>query len=250
MENVSLLKRLFVPLTKIHMALALHTLTLVLFGAGSATRSHAGTDNHFAGGPSNLPRTTGNPAASQAPATNLPTAVEKIPAAMKLVGKPVPKAFKLPLLTGGEIQLPPATNHGPLLLDFCASWCKPSRETMPVLADIAKDYSARGVRYVAVNQGETPEKIRSYLARAKLDMCLGLDKKCGMAGAFRVEGIPTIVIVDQFNIIRYVHVGTSPGLGAELRRVLDEVLKAESGQSQSSRQVDGNGNPGSEPGRK
>jgi thioredoxin-like negative regulator of GroEL len=128
-----------------------------------------------------------------------------------------------------------------LLLDFCASWCKPSRETMPVLADITKDYSARGVRYVAVNQGEAPEKIRSYLAHAKLDMCVALDKQCGMAGAFRVEGIPTVVIVDQSNIIRYVHVGTSPELGAELRRALEEILKAESAPAQSSPATGRNG---------
>jgi serine/threonine protein kinase/WD40 repeat protein/thiol-disulfide isomerase/thioredoxin len=175
---------------------------------------------------------------------------EKFPAAMKLVGKPVPKAFKLPLLAGGEIELPPATNHGPLLLDFCASWCKPSRETMPVLADIAKEYSARGVRYVAVNQDEAPEKIRSFLARAKLDITVALDKKCGMAGAFRVTGIPTIVVVDRSNIIRYVQVGAGPELGAELRRALEEVLKAESGQGQSALQTDGNGNPSSANGKK
>ena len=127
-----------------------------------------------------------------------------------------------------------------------------------MLADVAKEYASRGVRYVTVNQGETPETIRRYLAKTKLDVSVALDKRSAidsggwgsMAKAFRVQGIPTIVIVDRSNIIRYVHVGTSPELGAELRRALDEVLKAESGQGQSSRQVDGNGNPGSENGRK
>ena len=240
------------------MAMALRTLTLLLFAAGSGTRAYSGTDNHFAGGSTNLTGPAGNATASQAPLTNVQAAAEKISAAMKLVGKPVPKAFKLPLLTGGEIELPPATNHGPLLLDFCAFWCRPSREAMPVLADIAKDYAARGVRYVAVNQGEKPEWIRHRLAKIGLDISVALDKQsannsrawCLMAKSFQVDAIPTIVIVDQSNIIRDVHVGTSPELGAELRRVLDEVLKAESGQSQSSRQVDGNGNPGSENGRK
>ena len=233
MKVISLRKRLFLSCAEAHRGLLLQTLTLLLLAAVSGTRAYSGTDDHFADGLTNLPVAAGNAAASQAPAANVPATAAKIPAAMKLVGKPVPKTFKLPLLTGGEIELPPSTNHGPLLLDFCASWCKPSRETMPVLADIAKEFSARGVRYVAVNQGETPEEIRSYLARAKLDMCVALDKKCGMAGAFRVEGIPTIVIVDQSKIIRYVHVGSSPELGAELRRALDEVLKAESGQIQN-----------------
>jgi len=224
MKIHSLRKGLFMPRAKTELVLALQTLALLLFSACSQTRSCSGADNHLAGESANLPGPAGNEVASQAPATNEQAGTEKVPAAMKLVGKPVPKAFRLPLLTGGEIELPPSTNHGPLLLDFCASWCRPSRETMPVLADIAKDYSARGVRYVAVNQGEAPEKIRSYLARAKLDLCVALDKKCGMAGAFRVEGIPTIVIVDRSNIVRYVRVGAGPELGDELRRALDEVL--------------------------
>jgi thiol-disulfide isomerase/thioredoxin len=243
-------KRLFVPRAKTGLDLKLHTLTLLLVTIGAQTRPYAGTDDHLVGESTNVPGPTVNAAASQAPATNVPAAAEKILAVVKLVGEPVPKAFKLPLLTGGETELPSATNHGPLLLDFCASWCKPSRETMPVLADLAKDYSARGVRDVASNQGEAPEKIRSYLARAKLELCVALDKNCGMAAAFRVTGIPTVMIVDCSNIIRYVQVGAPPELHAELRRALDEVLKPESRQGQSSRQVDGNGNPGSENGRK
>ena len=127
-------------------------------------------------------------------------------------------------------------------MDFCAIWCKPSREAMHVLAGIAKDYSARGVCYVAVNQGETPETIRTFLAGAKLDMRVALDKKCGMAGAFRVEGIPTIVIVDRSNVIRDVHVGTSPELGEELRRALDEVLKDQSALERNDRKQS-TGNP-------
>lgn len=206
----------------------------------------------LAGGSTNLAEPTGNAVASQAPATNGQAGEEKIPTAMKLVGKPVPKVFKLPLPTGGEIELPPATNHGPLLLDFCAFWCRPSREAMPVLAGIAKDYAARGVRYVAVNQGEKPEWIRHRLAKAGLDISVALDKPstnnsrawCLMAKSFQVDAIPTIVIVDQSNIVRYVQVGASPELGDEVRRALDEVLKAESGQGQSAPRTDGHGSAG------
>jgi thiol-disulfide isomerase/thioredoxin len=165
------------------------------------------------------------------------------PTARELVGKSVPKAFKLPLLTGGEIELPPSTNQGPLLLDFFASWCGPCREAMPVLAGIAKDYSARGVRYVAVNQGEAPETIRRYLASAKLELSVALDKKCGMAGAFKVDAIPTIVLVDRSNTIRDVHVGTSRELGDELRAALDEVLKDPPRRRERPAGTDGNRSP-------
>ena len=104
---------------------------------------------------------------------------------------------------------------------------------MPVLAGIAKDFASRGVRYVLLDQGEAPETIRRYLTKTGLDVSVALDKRsgadsggwCVMARAFQVEGIPTIVIVDGSNIIRFVHVGDSPELGDELRRALDEVLR-------------------------
>jgi thioredoxin-like negative regulator of GroEL len=83
-------------------------------------------------------------------------------------------------------------------------------------------------------------------ALAKLEICVALDQECGMAGVFRVTEIPTVVIVDRSNIIRDVHMGTSPELGAELRRALDEVLKAELPQGHGSSQMDEDGSVGSE----
>jgi hypothetical protein len=76
------------------------TLILLLFAAGSAMRSYAGTDDYLVGGSANVTGPTVIAVASQAPATNVPAAAEKFPAAMKLVGKPVTKAFKLPQIHG------------------------------------------------------------------------------------------------------------------------------------------------------
>jgi hypothetical protein len=44
------------------------------------------------------------------------------------------------------------------------------------------------------------------------------------AKAFHVSGIPTMVVVDRNNIVRNVHAGASPEVGAELRAALDELL--------------------------
>jgi hypothetical protein len=85
-KNHSLRKRLFVPRAKIGLVFALQTLTLLLFATGSATRAYSGTDDPHTGGSKNLPGPSGNAATSQVPATNVPAAAEKIPAAMKNVG--------------------------------------------------------------------------------------------------------------------------------------------------------------------
>lgn len=141
-----------------------------------------------------------------------------------LTGKPVPGAFKLPMLSGDDFEFPSAQNTNVLLLDFWATWCGPCRQVMPALAEISRDYAARGVRYVAVNLREEPEVIRRYLAAAKLEVEVAVDKDGSVAKAFQTRGIPMIVIVDRANIIRKVHVGASPRTAAELRHALEEVL--------------------------
>lgn len=152
-----------------------------------------------------------------------PTARGSAPV-QELVGKPVPGAFKLPLLNGGEFELPSPHNTNVFLLDFWATWCGPCRRIMPALAEVAKAYAGRGVRYVAVNFREEPEVIRRYLAAAKLDIEVALDQDGRMAKAFQLRAIPMMVIMDRSNIIRKVHVGASPAIGDEMRRALDEVL--------------------------
>jgi len=141
-----------------------------------------------------------------------------------LVGQPIPGAFRLTLLDGGEFILPDEQNTDVLLLDFWATWCGPCRQVLPVLAEIAKDYADQGVRYVAVNLREKPEDIGSYLESVSLDVTVALDTDAVMANAFQVHGIPTMVVIDRNNIIRKVHVGSGGNVGKELRSALDELL--------------------------
>lgn len=145
---------------------------------------------------------------------------------MALVDKPVPGPFKLALLEGGEFALPYPQATNVLLLDFWASWCGPCRQVMPVLAEIAREYASRGVRYVAVNLREKPDVIRRYLATAQIELTVALDTEGRMAEAFHIQGIPTMILVDRENIVRRVHVGASPEVGQELRRALDGLLRA------------------------
>jgi thiol-disulfide isomerase/thioredoxin len=163
---------------------------------------------------------------------SLPTRVaarspEREPAETSLVGKPVPGAFTLALLDGGEFTLPGPQNTNIVLLDFWATWCGPCRQVMPTLAEISKEYAKRGVRYMAVNLREKPEVIREYLTKANLDITVALDADGKMAEAYQVRGIPTMVIVDRNNVVRKVHVGASPTAGDDLRRALNEVLQDE-----------------------
>jgi thiol-disulfide isomerase/thioredoxin len=166
------------------------------------------------------------PEVSRPAAARRPTAATEGPTAETLVGKPAP-GFTLALLDGGDFDLATHQNKNIVLLDFWATWCGPCREAMPTLAEISRDYAAKGVKYFAVNLREEQSKIRGYLKEAKLDIAVPLDKDGSIAKTYGVRGIPTMVIVGKDGKVKKVHVGSSPNLKTELTRTLDNLLAAE-----------------------
>lgn len=141
----------------------------------------------------------------------------------QLIGKQAPD-FKLPLLAGGEVELSKLEGKNIVLLDFWATWCLPCRQVMPALVEVSQEYKAKGVRYLAVNLREDPDKISAYLKSAKLDIEVPLDKTGEVAELYQVKGIPTMAIVDKKGIVREVHVGASPNIKEELKKAIDKIL--------------------------
>jgi thiol-disulfide isomerase/thioredoxin len=158
-----------------------------------------------------------------------PEGVTPLPAASEreekdpLLGKPAP-AINLDLLNGGKLDLGAQKGKNVVILDFWAAWCRPCRAAMPILAEVAKAYESRGVVMYAVNQGEEPERIKAFLEETKLAVTVALDPDGRAGTAYRVSGIPRMVIVDKEGVVRAGHSGVSPSLREDLERELDAIL--------------------------
>jgi len=138
------------------------------------------------------------------------------------VDKPAPAAQIQPL-EGETLEL--ADLKGKVVvLDFWATWCKPCRQALPVVSKVTAELAPRGVVFYAVNQMESADKIRSFLAEQKLELPVARDADGTVSRAFRVSGIPHSVIIDREGVVRHVHVGFGPGLDKKLRGELEELL--------------------------
>ena len=85
----------------------------------------------------------------------------------------------------------------PVLIDFYADWCVPCRMLAPTLERLATEFSGR-VKIVKIN----------------------VDKEPALASQYRVESIPTLVVMSQGEII-----GQAAGLvgEADLRSALNQI---------------------------
>ena len=99
--------------------------------------------------------------------------------------------------TGAPVVLDPS--HGPMLLAFLATWCRPCLADVPKLADLEERWKPDGFRMVlvAVATRQTPERLRELIAQEPLPGRLLFDANGAVAGAANVSTLPAYVLVDR-----------------------------------------------------
>lgn len=112
----------------------------------------------------------------------------------------------------------------PILLTVGTTWC-PSCKSQAREIDTLKALLAdRGVKYVDVFLGESPEKVRNHLAKSKLhrpDVVL-TDKRI-ISRALNVRMIPRLILIDKkFRVYRDGPPLSSRSLKQELLKMLAE----------------------------
>jgi thiol-disulfide isomerase/thioredoxin/outer membrane lipoprotein-sorting protein len=84
-----------------------------------------------------------------------------------------------------------------VLLDFWATWCGPCRVTMPQVAKIHAEYKNRGVEVMSINVGESATKAGAYVKKNGYLFTTLLDQDHRVSSQYRVNGIPTLVVIDR-----------------------------------------------------
>lgn len=112
-----------------------------------------------------------------------------------------------------------------VVLSFWATWCPPCREELPHLDAIHRKYQDKPVRVLAVNLDQQGSALRQWLKDRNLTFTALADADQSVAKKYRVEGIPTLFVIDQKGRIRHRAVGYDPNMEKEIGQIIDGLLR-------------------------
>jgi thiol-disulfide isomerase/thioredoxin len=159
----------------------------------------------------------------------------------ELVGLPAPD-FTLTLLDGpGKTRtVSKADLAGKVvMIDFWATWCGPCMAELPEVQKMIESYAKdkKDVLIVALSQDKEPAEpaeVRKLVEKTLDDKKIvltgtpvgqvGLDPSGSVGDAFKVEAIPTVVILDGKGVVQSAHVGFSPDVRETLTKDIDALL--------------------------
>jgi cytochrome c biogenesis protein CcmG/thiol:disulfide interchange protein DsbE len=111
-------------------------------------------------------------------------------------------------------------------LDFWASWCGPCKQSFPWMQTMKETYERQGLTVVAVNLDMDRADANKFLEQFKPTFDVRFDPTGELAESYKVEGMPSSVLIDRHGVTRFTHVGFRPIDGAvyeaQLRALLAE----------------------------
>jgi thiol-disulfide isomerase/thioredoxin len=129
-----------------------------------------------------------------------------------------------PGLDGGRVSLR-AVGHGDIVfVNVWASWCAPCRTESPLLARSAVAMSARGVRFLGIDETDQPEAARAFVRRTGATYPQLVDPDGKLLRSLRMlpqRGIPSTLVVDRHGLIAGRVIGRLTA--ADIRAVVDRL---------------------------
>jgi thiol-disulfide isomerase/thioredoxin len=158
------------------------------------------------------------------PALTGPEAPSSAPGAL-VSDEPTPLQFTVKRYPGGEPHAIATDRGHVVLLDVWATWCEPCRDALPMYEDLAKHYTARGLKVYALNVDEDTRAIPTFLQETKVSLPILLDANAEVADkVLRVRAMPTTVLIDRKGMVRYVHEGFTEEFLAKYQSEIELLL--------------------------
>lgn len=112
----------------------------------------------------------------------------------------------------------------PMLVNVWAIWCIPCREELPALNALRQRLPEDQLRMVALNYGDTPVNVATFLNRLPIDFEVWLDIDTSVSRQLPMRGLPTTFLLDDQGRLRYRLEGVADWDADAMVEQLNELL--------------------------
>ena len=134
-----------------------------------------------------------------------------------------PKDFKV-LTFAGTSKLRSSSKGKVVLLNFWATWCPPCKAEIPSIDSLSKAMKDLPFEVFAVDLGESPLQVKTFVAENKISYPIYLDPTNGLAKVYASQGIPTTYILDKEGRFIASRVGSFKYDNPEFLGLLKEIV--------------------------
>jgi len=85
----------------------------------------------------------------------------------------------------------------PVLIIFSTTWCPTCRSEIPHYKKIHETYADQGLVIINIDILESQDKVSRFAGKYQLPYRVLLDETGGVAEAYRVAGVPAMILIDQ-----------------------------------------------------
>lgn len=134
--------------------------------------------------------------------------------------------FSLKDTDGGEFSLDPYLGKVPILLDFGSIYCSTCIKSIPALVVLQNEYKDK-LKVVGVNLDTYGiERVKRFYAAFKgtLNFPILIDNKLKVSNAYKVQTLPTYILIDKNGNVVSTVVGYDQDNKAKLERLVKKVV--------------------------
>lgn len=121
-----------------------------------------------------------------------------------------------------EGKIPDGLKGKVVMIDFWASWCEPCKESFPVMAELRRRFSDKGLVIVAVNEDEKRADMEAFLKKNAADFAIVRDGTQKLVEKAGIATMPSSFLIDRDGKVRFMHAGYR---GAETRKKYEEEIE-------------------------
>jgi cytochrome c biogenesis protein CcmG, thiol:disulfide interchange protein DsbE len=109
-------------------------------------------------------------------------------------------------------------------VDFWASWCGPCKQSFPWMQSMKDTYDRQGLSVIAINLDLNRADADKFLDRFRPTFEVRFDPKGTLAEFYKVQAMPSSVLIDRHGVTRFTHEGFRPVDGAVYEAQVQELL--------------------------